>query len=307
MGRLVTRTSIVSGGGGGADNPGGYTSASVTMFSFDYETSSTTGIVDGDNIEMQYAASGGPDGAGHWKAVPLPVTSPNDDPGGQGWGFTQSPSPFTVNTYPKVFISGYFKITSGLVSAINGAASGFWGAGNKVFDIQQWNQAGTNSSFDSATEDVFHEQRWVVKIKRDVLDQNPGVGGVYWSILAGGAGIEYMNPDNAAVTPVELSTVDDIWVWMCFVFESDVPRVRIYMKQSGGSVTLIHERTDYSGPDDGDQFLNNGHGFHSLRYGMFCGYWDDIVGTPESNDNWLSWRNIRVHNGWPSVPSTWTP
>jgi hypothetical protein len=283
----ITLAQTASSAGPGSDqNPGGYPTTGREYFFGAYNTDSRLGITRPSDgcVEMRFVPTGGPDGGGHWRALPRPQTRPSADGDNVGWqsGTTVSP-PGECMT---MFLSYLMYLSPALLSEISaGRSSGdgrFWHHGNKVIDPAQWLADGSGPT---GPRGGF---RQVVKIRRD--RDNAG-DPVRWSLLSGGAGSEYFGgPD--------LREYGGIWTRVWHVLDSRTNSQRIYMKRPKDKAPLLaHQRTASVILGDRVSYASTGRGWHSLQNAIF-GFAQDMVGGRESDDIYWALRDVSRANYW---------
>lgn len=97
------------------DNPGGFPTSGTTVNSFAYDTSSTTGIVENDPVDMVFTAGGGPGGRDCWECRPQAQTYRNADGDNAGWYLDGN---FSVDASDLMIVGFSFYLKQGFIDAI---------------------------------------------------------------------------------------------------------------------------------------------------------------------------------------------
>jgi hypothetical protein len=273
--------------------PDGYSLATTTYISRDYDTEVAGQIRDVNNIvEMAYDASGGYTN-GAWRARPQPIdgTDANEDNAGWESGLG-SPDNIPVDDTQIVVVSYMFKISSALVTEILSGGTTFWDHENKVIDFFMWLSDGTNVDADT----------------RQTVFFGADSGELVFSHVAGGGGGQIFTGG----TRTDFADFADEWVFVAHVLDAsgadDTARyTRTYMARSGDSAfTKVAERRgDADGGGGGDDsYKYTTRGWYGDQGRTVWGYWDDMNGGASiySVDKYISLDRLRISNGWVNPP-----
>lgn len=262
----------------------------------DYEVENPDEVYCDDVGELHYVPGGGFDGSNAWEMRLFGDTINEDH---CGWPTQYLPSLADGGTRT-LFIGHLLYVSSGMVERMEHD-----NVGGKMIDALMLHQ-----SIDPGT--ARQTSIWSNRVHEGGVDPqyaDTAAEGVLPTLVKGGAGSMFVRQVGAQT--FDLRDYADQWIWTLYLFDADERYSKLWIATQDGVFTGAYdEPVMYRRADDPadwihqydeieDPYVYDGDGWQDP--GLVWGYWDNLLGKPLTDDDFVRLDHLVVSSGW--IPS----